>query len=216
VIRPRWSRPRNPRGSVLHEPRLPGPGGDLDVRASRFDIGQRAVQRVGSASGDETRCLGLNDDAGHVVGNDIVELSGQLQPLVASGGVDGDLAVGVQRAQPQSDTERAYPERRTEADPCRERDARGAERPSAQYRRRGSRQRSGPARRLRQLRPGWRLPSRRSLIASLRSRHRRRIGRMDGARLAQTRLSPDPGRPASLAARAGTRRPGSRHVKWRE
>jgi hypothetical protein len=94
---------------VSEEADHPAHGGQ-GVGPGRLDPGQGAFQGLGTFGGNETCCLGLDDDAGNVVGDHIVELSGQFQALVASGGVDSRPAVRVEGAQPHPDAERATPE----------------------------------------------------------------------------------------------------------
>ena len=64
----------------------------------------------GPPGGDQPGGLGLHDDAGHVVGDDVVQLPGQLQALVAAGGIDRELVAGVDEPQPYPHAERALPQ----------------------------------------------------------------------------------------------------------
>jgi hypothetical protein len=65
--------------------------------------------RPGEAGG-----LGLDDDAGDVVGHDVVEFPGEFEALFAPQGFEGRFAAVVEVAQPHPDPGRAGPDRRAE------------------------------------------------------------------------------------------------------
>ena len=80
------------------------------VGAGRLDARQRRLQpSPGRLRGDQPGGLGLDHDAGDVVGDDVVQLPGEFQALVAAGGIDRELAADIDEAQPHSHAERAAP-----------------------------------------------------------------------------------------------------------
>ena len=94
-----------PAAQHAHHPAHPGER----LRAGPFDRLQRRAGLLGAGPGDGDRRLRGHHDPGDVVRDDVVQLPGQLHPLVVAGGGEPGLPAHPQLAQHRRDRDRARP-----------------------------------------------------------------------------------------------------------